>query len=237
MDTLPVSFSTCSSNSLPQNLFCVLSLMIRCLYLLWPAAGQIQPPAHPWPSDNNSQKTMKRILKGSSRHCKRWRNNIFVGLRRENWSKNIMYWIFCFFIELFCTKRLPNVLQDLVNILHPGVLSKPRTLLCIAGLHSCKVALASLSLTYNRHTGQLIFPTPCCSANFKRSDWCYCIDSGFKRDFEEREKKALLEQNNTVVKSIDFPVLLLLCGCKQYGSRHTCPCGKVDGTRLTEGGL
>lgn len=47
MDTLPVSFSTCSSNSLPQNLFCVLSLMIRCLYLLWPAAGQIQPPAHP----------------------------------------------------------------------------------------------------------------------------------------------------------------------------------------------
>lgn len=96
--------------------------------------------------------------------------------------------------------------------------------------------LASLSLTYNRHTGQLIFLTPCCSANFKRSDWCYCIDSGFKRFFKERSrvKKALLERNNTVVKSIDFPALLLLCGCKQYVSRHTCPCEKVDGTRLTE---
>lgn len=115
------------------------------------------------------------------------------------------------------------------------MLSMPSTLLCIAALHSCKVALASLSLTYNRHTGQLIFPTPRCSANFKRSDWCYCIESGFKGVFKEREKKALLERNNTVVKCIDFPVLLLLCGCKQYGSRHTCPCGKVDGTQLTEG--
>lgn len=43
-----------------------------------------------------------------------------------------------------------------------------------------------------------------------------------------------MERNNTVVKSIDFPALLLLCGCKQYVSRHTCPCEKVDGTRLTE---
>lgn len=41
--------------------------------------------------------------------------------------------------------------------------------------------------------------------------------------------------NNIVVKAIDFPVLFLLCGCKQYVSRHTCPCRKVDGTRLTEG--
>lgn len=49
-----------------------------------------------------------------------------------------------------------------------------------------------------------------------------------------REKKALLVGNNIVVKAIDFPVLFLLCGCKQYVRRHTCPCRKVDGTRLTE---
>lgn len=38
--------------------------------------------------------------------------------------------------------------------------------------------------------------------------------------------------NNIVVKDIDFPVLFLLCGCKQYVSRHTYQ--KVVGTRLTE---
>lgn len=62
-------------------------------------------------------------------------------LSRENRPGDIMYRIFRFFIELFCTKRLPNVLQDLVNIL---LLSMPSTLLCIAGLHARILARSHL---------------------------------------------------------------------------------------------
>lgn len=65
-DSRTLFFSTRSSNNLLQNLFCVLCLTIRRLYLLWPAAGRIQPPAHLWPSDNDSKRTTNSILKGSS---------------------------------------------------------------------------------------------------------------------------------------------------------------------------